>query len=313
MPFGNFGGNSYRNSTGGNNRAPGGGSQQRPQRETTDGQSLYNDAAGKILDFSYWGDYVNLAIITAPPGTPLDWNTKRNAQARTTCAMSFTSLSEFWDICDEVMDSLKNTGSFSSDGYGIRIGSKQDVIIELNDGKKIGQPTGIYLVIYKGVDSSGRAGSMDYYPFPATRVIRGYDHATGRMKDDVSKVGQFKEFWRLVKAATKAFSKAEAHTCRVVWRNDRLKEHAALNALAAKLGVDINAEYAKLSASGGGNRGSYGGNRGGGNRSFGASRNYGGSNYQLPPDVTPMADLNAPIDLNIPLENLSSVNMKAFS
>lgn len=311
MPFNNFG-NNFRNSTGGNNRAPGGGPQQRAQRESTDGQSLFNDATGKILDFSYWGNYVNLAIITAPPGTPLDWSTKRSAQNRTTCALSFSSLSQFWDICDEVMDSLKNSGSFAQ--AGLRVGSKQDVIIELNDGTKLGQPSGIYLAIYKGIDQSGRASSVDYYPFPATRVIRGYDHTTGRMKDDVTKVGQFKEFWRLVKSATKAFSLAEAHVHRSVGRNDRLRGQAALNAMAAKLGVDINAEYAKLNSAGGrgGNNYGNGGNRGG-NRPFGASRNYGGSSYQLPPDVTPMADLNAPIDLNIPLDNLNTVNMKAFS
>ena len=131
------------------NSGPRGGGQQRPDQESNIGQTLFNNQIGKFLDFNYWGRYASIEIGAVAPGAGMDWESRKNAQ-RTRQVIPFDALSDLWDICEEVMESVKNTGTFTS--AGVKVGGKQDAMVEINNGSTLNMSPGIYLVIYKNME-----------------------------------------------------------------------------------------------------------------------------------------------------------------
>lgn len=323
MAYGNNGGYGGYQARSPQNAAPrnsGPRGQNQTKHVSSTGPTLFNEPAGKFLNFNYWGRYGSIEIGVCPIGSQLNWDTRKNAQ-RVTQVISFSDLSELQDICEEVIDSVKNTGTFTP--TGVRVGSKEDCIVEINNGSTIGMSPGIYLVLYKNLDSSGRTNNLEFYPFTECRVIRGYDHTSGGGKEDISKIGEFKKFYRMVKEATKAFTMAQAHAVAVNSDNDRLMCFKALAAISAQLGVDMNAELRGIRDGGGyqqrQNRGggSYGGSRSG----YGAPRsaprsstfensNAGGG---FPSQQQILSTLDDPVDINLSMENLTNVDMTSFS
>lgn len=314
MPFGNnFGGGGNRFPRNNNPRT---GNQSK--EDTTQGPILFNSQNGKFLQFDYWGRYASIRIGTMQPGVQMNFENRRNAKI-TNQILSFGDLSDLQDLCEEVMESLRNSGTFTSSA--IRVGSTGNAMVEINNGSNIGQAGGIYLVLYKDLDQSGRTANMDVYPFTTTKVMRSYDPSTGSAKEDITKLGQFKKFYRMVKEATAAFTMAIAHTVTVVEKPNRLTQFKAMAAIAQQLGVSMPKELelaiaaAAPGASGSSNR-SWGG--GGGGRSFGGggySRGgfgggSGGSFGQPSPQA--MASLNDPVDINLSLGDMSNVNLDQF-
>ena len=312
MPFGNnFGGNRFPR-----NSSPRTGSQSK--EDTTQGPILYNTQSGKFLQFDYWGRYVTIRIGSVQPGVQMNFENRKNAKM-TSQVLSFGDLSDLQDVCDEVMESLRNAGTFTSSA--VRVGSTGNSLIEINNGSNIGQTPGIYLVIYKDLDQSGRTANMEVYPFTAGKVLRSYDPSTGSAKEDITKLGQFKKFYHLVKEATSAFTMATAHSVIALDKPNRLTKFKALAAISQQLGVTISKELEQAIAqpsapsngggsSYGGNRGSWGGNRGnygggGYNRSGGFGGGYGQSAQQA-------ASLNDPVDINLSMSDMTNVDLSQF-
>lgn len=295
------------------------------EKVNNNGHVLYNDKQGKFLEFDYWGKYVSLAVGSAIPGAPLNWETRKNSQ-RIKQVISFDYLNDLWDICEEVIDSIKATGTFTS--AGVRVGAKGDAIVEINNGSSINMAPGIYLVIYKDIDSSNRSNSYDAYPFDDSKIVREYDHNTGTAKNDIGKVGQFKKFYRLVKEAAKAFTMAQAHAIQTLDHSDKLSCFKALAAIGSALGVDMIKELDTINKSvssgkssgsynrkpynnGGQNRGGYNGPRSGGwqnNRGYNKSSQPNG--YQRQQQA--IASMNDPIDINLSMDSLTNVDLNQF-
>lgn len=310
------------------NSGPRGGGQQRPDQESNIGQTLFNNQIGKFLDFNYWGRYASIEIGAVAPGAGMDWESRKNAQ-RTRQVIPFDALSDLWDICEEVMESVKNTGTFTS--AGVKVGGKQDAMVEINNGSTLNMSPGIYLVIYKNMDSGNRTNNLEVYPFDHSHIIRGYDHSTGMAKDDIAKIGQFKKFYRLIKEATKAFTMAQAHAIQAIQRNDRLSSFLAISAVAAALGVDTGKEIDRTLK---GQDQSRGGQSSGGRGGYGGGRNYGaprsggswannrpqGGTFEQPAQQTNdfqrqqqiMATMDDPVDINLSMDNLTNVDMSQF-
>jgi len=232
----NFGtGAAPRNTTNprGNNSQP------QKQQLSTGGPTVYNNQAGKFLTFNYWGKNASLEIGTVGPGATMDWQTRKNAQTFR-LVIGFNDLSDLQDVCEEVMDSIKTTGTFTS--TAIKCGLRQDSVVEINNGSTIGMSPGIYLALYKNLDSNGRTGNLDVYPFGSVKVLRGYNYQTGAAKEDISKLGEFKKFYKMVKEATKAFTMAQAHAVAVIHDGEKLATFKALSAIMGAMGIDVNAE-----------------------------------------------------------------------
>lgn len=309
----------FNNNFGGGNRFPRNNNPRtgtRSQEDTTQGPILYNSQAGKFLQFDYWGRYATLRIGTVNPGSQMNYEARKNAKV-TNQVLSFGDLSDLQDVCEEVMESLRNAGTFTSSA--IRVGSTGNSLVEINNGSNIGQANGIYLVIYKDLDQGNRTANMDVYPFTTTKVLRSYDPSTGNAKEDLAKIGQFKKFYRLVKEATAAFTMATAHAVTVAEKPNRLIQFKALAALSQQMGVTVSKELEQAIAAptpsgnggrswGGGNRGNYGGGSG----NYGNRGGYGGGFNQSQASSQPAPTLDDPIDINLSMADMANVNLDQF-
>lgn len=329
-------GNQY-NSNPRQNGYSGGGQTRRSQsaqpNSQTDGVMFSNEQMGKFMRTRFWNRCMGIDIGTYAPGAPLDYNTVRNAQVFGH-VFTFTALFELRDICDEVLESLRQTNTFESSAT--EAGSKKDVIVEISNGTNINQPQGIYLVIYKNVDSGRRTNTFDMYPFGKTRTLRNYDHNTGGFTPDMSSVKEFKKFRMILHEAAKSFTMAQAHAIREADKHDKLSMLGMLSAISAGLGIDISAAVSAARINGqtshdrvtqGGQgqqpnqfrRQSSGGqwNRGG---AYGQNQPRGNFNAQSAPKnnyqatQAAMASLSdEPVDINLDAATLQQVGMDKFT
>ena len=233
-----YGNNNNSRYGGGNNS---GTYNRKPERASDDvvsssGVTFTNEDAGKILNMNYWGRNLSLEIASCPAGSPITWEVRRNAQALRQ-VISFQSIGDFVSVCEEVYDAIKANGSFTT--VGVRVGSKQDAMIEISNGENLGMHRGVYLVIYKGLDNTNRTNTLEIYPFSGTRVVRDYDHTTGNYKEDISKLGEFKKFLKVLHSAEDAFTMAHAHASSELKKGDKMAIFQTLAAVSASLGVDV--------------------------------------------------------------------------
>lgn len=289
-----------------------------PPQAATTGFRLENDRAGRFLSFDFWGRYATLSIGATAPGNKITWETVKNAQT-TKQNLAFSDLNELWDICSEVMETLKNTGTFTPTGMRVTNTKGNDSIIEISNGSNLGMGPGIYLVIYKNVDSSNRTNMLEYYLFSETHVIRGYDHTSGMGKDDIIKVGEFKKFYRAVQEAAKALTMAQAHAVQTGSNNDKLSMFKALAAITASMGIDMSKELDAI-AKGESTRRSGSGGGGQSRPQYGTPRSNGGGrgtfegNGQYPQSMAPMtASIDDPVDITLSMDNLTNVDMSQFA
>ena len=229
----NNGTNYVRNNNGG---ARQNNTQKSSHDSQTDGVLLVNEKMGKFLRTRYWNRFMTIDIGTFAPGTPVDYNTIRNAQVFS-AVCSFSTLFSLRMIMDEVLESLKQTNTFES--TTIAGNQKGDTLVEISNGTNINQPMGLYLVVYKNVDSGRRTNTFEVYPFSPCKIMRGYDHNTGVAKEDIKAVGEFKKFKMVVDEACKAFTMAQAHSVKEASKMDKLASINALAAIGASMGVDL--------------------------------------------------------------------------
>lgn len=316
MPYNNGGYNGPRSNYGSPRNSAPRTSSLPPQANTT-GIRLTNNRTGRFLDFNFWGRYGTIGIGAVAAGTQITWETVKNAQM-TQQNMGFGDLNELWDICEEVLDSLKNTGTFTPTGMRVTNSKGNDSIIEISNGSNLNMAAGIYLVIYKNIDSGNRTNSIEYYPFSATHVIRGYDHSTGMGKDDMIKIGEFKKFYRAVREAAKAFTMAQAHAAAVVSQKDKLAAFKAMAAMTASMGIDMSRELDAIAKGtprfSGQSRGQFNGGQkpaGVGDNRFNGGGTFEGNGYNNRSPMT--TSVNDPVDITMSIDNLTNVDMSQFT
>lgn len=240
MAYGNNGGyNRYNNNPNryqNNKPAAVGGNIMKKNADQTDGILFVNNQVGRFMRTRFWNRCMGIDIGSFPPGTQIDYDTIRNAQMFGH-VFAFSTVFELETICEEVLESIKNTGRFES--MATEAGQKKDVIVEISNGSNINMPGGIYLVIYKSVDAGRRTNLLEAYPFGATKVMTNYNHLTGASTEDIRATGDFKKFVMCLKEAAKALTMAQAHVIHDVHKNEKLATFNALAAIATGLGVDL--------------------------------------------------------------------------
>lgn len=324
----NNGTNYVRNNNGG---ARQNNAQKSSHDSQTDGVLLVNEKMGKFLRTRYWNRFMTIDIGTFAPGTPVDYNTIRNAQVFS-AVCSFSTLFSLRMIMDEVLESLKQTNTFES--TTIAGNQKGDTLVEISNGTNINQPMGLYLVVYKNVDSGRRTNTFEVYPFSPCKIMRGYDHNTGAAKEDIKAVGEFKKFKMIVDEACKAFTMAQAHSVKEASKMDKLASINALAAIGASMGVDLMKSVTTATSGGtrttgqssynrsnnynngtgpnpnGFRRTSQGGqwNRGG---QYGNNRPQSGSYQQTQNNMNQVSD--EPVDINLSSATLQQVSLEDFA
>lgn len=306
----------------------------------TDGVLMSNEKMGKFLRTRYWNRFLTMEIGTVQPGVVLDFTAIRNAQTFN-AVCSFSTMFALRMVCEEVIESLKQTNTFES--TAVNGNQKGDTIIEISNGSNINQPMGIYLVIYKNVDTAKRTNQFEAYPFASCKVMRGYDHNTGSSKDDIKAIGEFKKFYTIIDEACKAFTMAQAHAVKEASKMERLSTMNALAAIGASMGVDLMKSVTTAATTGGArtsgqssyNRpsggNSYGGNNAGGpnpnnyrrtsqggqwNRGgqYGSNRgSYQNTNSQMNGGGAQAAVANEPVDVTLSAATLQQVNLEDFA
>lgn len=291
---------------------------------STQGVVMINNRNSKFLSVNFWSRCASIEIGVCPAGSDMSWNDRKNAQ-RFNQVIGYNDLCDLQMICEEVMESVKNTGTFSP--VGIQVGAKHDAIIEISNGSNINVGPGIYLVLYKNLDQNNRTNSLEFYPFGDVKVLRGYDHTSGISKEDISKIGEFKQFYKAIRKAADALTMATAHVVAANQKNDKLSAFRAMAAMSAALGVDLTSELQEKKTTGssynrsGNNNGggyqksSYNNNRGGYNNGY--NRNNGGynnaqdNNFKKQQEV--LASMDEPVDINLSMAALTNVDVSQFS
>lgn len=310
------GGGSYNNRRGDSGRE---------ESLTTNGVFFSNSQAGKILNVNYWSKTVSLEISAVPAGATLTWDMRKNIQPLRQ-VLSFHTISELATICDDILDEIKKTGTFTN--AGVIGGSKKDAIVEISTGENLKLNPGIYLVIYKGLDNSGRTNTVEFYPFGGTRIIRNYNHTTGQMTEDISSVGEFKKFIKILHNAEDAFTMAQAHAIADLKKSDKMAVFKTLAAVSAALGVDMTKDLMEKKTTGSStytrNQNPPGGasgyqKRSGGYQhgSYNAPRNNPGNRSTFEnPNANYQAAMSAigdaPVDLNLDVASLQNVTLDQF-
>lgn len=285
---------------------------------TTNGVFMSNERAGKFLRIRYWSRTLSMDIGVYPAGTALDMNVIQNAQTFNQ-NITFSTIFELKEICDEVLESLKNTNRFTP--TATMATQKGDAIVEISDGSNLNLNPGIYLVLYKNVDGGKRSGTYEVYPFGATKVMRNYNHNTGTSTEDIKATGDFKKFVKCLDEAAKAFTMAQAHAVAEVKKSDKTATFVALSAIAAGMGVDISKAVNDTQRTSG--TSSYNGQRsqnfqrrsqpGQWNRSGNGSYNQQGGYQKTQQQQTMAAMADAPVDINIDAATLQNVSMDDFN
>ena len=201
------------------------------------GVSFRSVPARKYMNTSYWDSCFCIGIGNYTEEAMRDFRVAPPANVNQ--AMTFMDIAKLNDLCDEVRQSIKQTGWFES--AGIIVGSRKNNMVEINNGASLGMEKGIYLVIYKNLGEDLRCThDMDFYPFGGSEIIRNYDPRTGSHKIDKNAFKEFKDFCVVVEEAMRAFTNATAHTVHkaVKFKLDRQLE--LMNKIAEKNGIDVS-------------------------------------------------------------------------
>lgn len=255
---------------------------------STTGVRLTNYDAMKYLNINYWKRACSVDIGPIPEGVtrsnPAPWDWKASMPTMH-IAMTFTSLTVLEEICDEVWDSIKKSGTFSN--VGAPCGSDLGNLVELNNGSTIGQPEGIYLVLYRNRDANGIPERYDFYPFASRVIERGFNPTNGHSTKDVTKTQDFKDFRRCIHEAVSALTMAVAHSVQEVQNLDKLSIITRLASICAHQGISVETATRSVGgAQSGPVRQNAGYNKGNGNyhsnypkKRQGSNNGYGGNRY----------------------------------
>ena len=310
MPYNNNGyANNYNGGNkGGNfpkysgNAAP----RKRADDNTTNGVLLKNESAGKFLRMGYWNGTMKTDIGTIQPGMEINASSIQGAQTFGH-VFSFAAMADLYEICVEIEESMKKGEPIVP--MAVVAGQKKDTILEISDGSNIGMPTGLYFVLYKGVDAGSRTNTFDIYPFDSTVVLKNYNHSTGESILEPKKLGDFKKFKTVLKESMKAFTNAQAHVVKEV--NKKNNPLAALAAIGNALGVDINKSVMEATSGRSNSKPNY--NRNNYNNGNGFQRSTQSGQWDNKQFTAQQAITNEAVDINMDSATLQQVDMSQFT
>lgn len=216
------------------NKKGGGKKKDAPAQLTTSSIFLNNSDKGKFLQIKFWARTMGMEIGSYQPNTMLTPEIINNTE-RFGHVFSFKTLCDLVDVCEDILDGVKGTGTFETSA--ILAGQKKDTIIEISNGDNLGLPTGIYLVIYKNVDQGRRSTTFNFYPFSSTIVMKGYNRNTGEAIDKVKPTGDFKKFLTCIREAMKALTLAQAHVVNELVHTEKAKTRAVIFQIAQNMGI----------------------------------------------------------------------------
>lgn len=299
----------------------------KPEDINTTGFILRNDRAGKFLTVAYWGKTLTVDIGVVPAGQQVTSDMARSAATKRQ-VMGFNDMFDLHEACEDILDSIKKTGTFVS--TCIDAGQKRDCRVEISNGENIGMPAGIYLVIYKEINTQTKTTSnIEAYPFAQSTVYKNYNARTGQASEDSSKVGQFKKFVLALREGCAAFTMAQAHAVKEAGKYDKMASYLAMTSMASSMGVDLTQSLKlekKTGSSGGFNRGNgggssysqykkpYNGQNNGGYNKYGNNGNRsgvfenGGGGYNNPAALVH----DDPVDINLDAAALTNVPFSNF-
>lgn len=207
---------------------------------------LKNRQLNKFMMCGYWNRCMSLDIGDVPNGQPMSFDVMRTVKT-TKQSISYSTIFELKEVCDEVIRSVEKTGNFEP--TGIKCGSNYDCMIEISNGSNIDAPNGIYLVIYKNIDqATNKTNNVNWFAFGQAKMIKNYDHLTGQCVDAPIKMGEFKKFAMFVNEAAKAFTLAQAHASLDIHKSDKFNIFRSLAAIATANGIDMSKEYTPKSS-----------------------------------------------------------------
>lgn len=317
------------NGNGNGNQPPWRGGSKFEQRDvSTAGITLSNPKMGKFLQLRLWKRVLGLSIGTFAPNTVLDADQARNAQVLSHY-ISYTDIVDLLEICERVKESLQKGESFSP--MAVRVGKKQDAMLEITNGSNINMPEGLYLVIYK-LDEMGRSNTYDLYPFASSTIMKDYNHTSGDYTEETVALADFKKFMIALREAGNAFTMSQAHATADLGKFTTVNEGMIkiVQALGLKMEPSQNIarkqQYNNNGGGGynrnGGGRGNYGGNRynnnGGQQRQFtrqsqGGQWNRNGQYGQQAQQNAPQNISSEPVEMPMSADTLQTVGMDAFS
>ena len=256
----NYGNRNYNNNNGGKYNGGGGKKNSQPAQFFTNSIFLGNPEQGKFLQIKFWSKTMGIDIGTCQPNVPITSEVIANSM-KFGHVFAFQTLCELVDICEDVLESIKTTGTFET--TALLAGLKKDAVIEISNGDNLNLPKGIYLVLYKNVDAGRRTPNFNYYPFASTVVMKGYNCNTGEATEKVKPTGDFKKFMTCIRESMKAFTLAQAHAINELSHNEKVRTRTLLYQIGQKMGLDTSSfndggVYQKQSNNNnGGNRGGY--------------------------------------------------------
>ena len=203
--------------------------------DVTNGLQLNNVPAGKSMDFTFNKDTLRVQITSVQPGQPITWEIRKNAP-KVSQTLYPNDLVAIETMISAVIDEIKERKTFKN--VSIRCGYEESGKIEFNNGQNLGLTPGIYFVIYRNIDSSGRAGEIDVYPFAGIEMDYDFNPQTGSSTPVVDNLHQLKMFKRVIKSASEAFTKAHAHA--IKREGKLLSTRKGLGAVAKSMGVDVS-------------------------------------------------------------------------
>lgn len=254
------------------------------------GPTFKNVDMNKFLSVSYWNSCLSITIgnieMNGYTRTP-----QPNFKNATSQSITFQDISSLMFLLDEIKEEINETGTF--DTKGIRCGSSQDNIIMISNGSDIGSTHGIYLAIYKKLDSVNRPTYGDIYAFNSLSHISAYDATSGAIKEESERsikgcMREFKAFISCVEESEKAFTNAQAHAIKRSGKNDSMSTLRMLSAICSQMRID---------AGNTGGNSMYGGQRSG-NQGWSNNNSYN-SNVVTPDDIGMGSDNSDFVDISI--------------
>ena len=201
------------------------------------GPIFKNNETGQFLSVGYWESTMKLSFGNFTEGSG-DYQ-KTTYDGTQNQVIGYHDISALYDACDVVSKQLDETGKFAP--RGIRAGKKRNNILLLSPGTEYGMPSGIYLFLFKDLDSDNRTNTAAYYRFGANTqmVVRSYDAVSGTIEESPSGVlAEFKSFVKCVREAQSAFTNAHAYSIKHMMKDETFYTIRALAAVGRQMGLD---------------------------------------------------------------------------
>lgn len=208
-------------------------------KNNTYGPTFTNEDAMKRMAVNYWNK--NMTIEINDGNKDKDGIFKATSNTGVKLIITSTTASALLAAGEEIYDLIKEGKEFTS--IGVPCGIQTSNLIEFSNGKNIGLPEGLYLVIYKDIQDDRIAKGFTAYPFTNKVFVRDYNYKNGQAKTEATKILEFKDFLTILKEYSKSMSMAMAHAVKEGSKYEKMSNIKTLSVIAAKLGIDLTSDF----------------------------------------------------------------------